>query len=92
MTPENGSTEVWLGTHSFSNKEAQEGNHWERASGMTKKDWLELQRQKRPPVQLTVKKGSIVLRDLRLWHGEMPNWTEETRVMLARIHFAPWYR
>jgi ectoine hydroxylase-related dioxygenase (phytanoyl-CoA dioxygenase family) len=92
MIPENGSTEVWLGTHSLSSKEAQEGDHGERASGMIKKDWLEKRREERPPAQPIVRKGSIVLRDLRLWHGGMPNWTADTRVMLAMIHFAPWYR
>ena len=27
--------------------------------------------------------GSIIIRDLRLWHAGMPNKTEEPRVMLA---------
>ncbi len=92
MTPENGSTEVWLGTHYISSKEAQEGEHGERASGMVKKDFLERRREERPPSQPVVRKGSIIVRDLRLWHGGKPNWTERTRVMLAMIHFAPWYR
>jgi hypothetical protein len=91
MTPENGSTEIWLGTHVFG-KEAQEGEHGERASGRIKPAFLEKRRQEREPSQPIVKKGSIVVRDLRLWHGGMPNWTQEVRVMLAMIHFAPWYR
>ena len=33
-----------------------------------------------------------MVRDLRLWHAGMPNSTDEVRVMLALIHFAPWYR
>lgn len=36
--------------------------------------------------------GSIIVRDLRLWHAGMPNTTNDIRVMLAMIHFAPWYR
>lgn len=91
MTPENGSTEVWLGSHKFG-KEAQEGDHGERASGRIKKEFLEKRREERAPSQPVVKNGSIVVRDLRLWHGGMPNWTNEVRVMLAMIHFAPWYR
>ena len=40
-----------------------------------------------------VKKGRIVIRDLRFWHAGMPNFKEEEiRVMLALIHFAGWYR
>ncbi|KAF9466102.1 hypothetical protein BDZ94DRAFT_1252114 [Collybia nuda] len=92
MTVENGSTEVWLGTHSLSSKEVQEGDHGERASGMIKRRFLERRREERPPSQPAVKKGSIIVRDLRLWHGGMPNWTEQIRIMLAMIHFAPWYR
>ena len=55
------------------------------------------------PLQPTVRKGefsdkwsvltpgSIIIRDLRLWHAGMPNKTDEIRIMLAMIHFAPWY-
>lgn len=91
MTLENGSTEVWLGTHKFG-KEAQEGDHSERASGRIKQDFLEKQRELRPPSQPVVKKGSLIVRDLRLWHGGMPNFSKDVRVMLAMIHFASWYR
>lgn len=91
MTPENGSTEIWLGTHNNS-KKAQEGAHGERASGRIKTDLLEARRGVRGPCQPVVKKGSVVIRDLRLWHAGMPNLTQEVRIMLAMIHFAPWYR
>jgi ectoine hydroxylase-related dioxygenase (phytanoyl-CoA dioxygenase family) len=91
MTPENGSTELWLGTHT-ADVSAQEGKHGERASGRIKEDVLAERRALRAPSQPVVKKGSIVLRDLRLWHAGMPNMSDEVRVMLAMIHFAPWYR
>jgi len=91
MCPENGSTELWLGTHVFG-KEAQEGEHGERASGRIKAAFLEERRRLRGPVQPLVKKGSVVIRDLRLWHAGMPNWRGEVRVMLAMIHFAGWFR
>ena len=92
MTPENGSTEVWLGSHIGSNLHCQEGQHGERASGRIKHALLEERRAMRPPSQPTVKKGSIIIRDLRLWHGGKPNMSEQIRVMLAMIHWAPWYR
>jgi hypothetical protein len=82
MTPENGSTEVWLGTQDF-NIEAQEGAHGDRASGRIKKELLEARREQRGPSQPVVPKGSIIVRDLRLWHGGMPNLSSEPRVMLA---------
>lgn len=92
MVPHNGSTEVWLGTHSFTTLAMQEGAHGDRASGRIKKPLLEARRVERPPSQPVVKKGSVVIRDLRLWHGGMPNLSDQPRVMLAMIHFAPWYR
>ncbi|CAM0138799.1 hypothetical protein VKS41_005989 [Umbelopsis sp. WA50703] len=91
MTPDNGTTEVWLGTHIFG-LDCQEGKHGDRASGRIIKSLLEQRRVERPPSQPTVKKGSIVIRDLRLWHGGKPNFSNQIRVMLAFIHFAPWYR
>ncbi|EYE92048.1 phytanoyl-CoA dioxygenase [Aspergillus ruber CBS 135680] len=92
MTPENGSTELWLATHKDSGLHVQEGMHGERASGRIKADALEKQRAIRPPSQPIVPKGSFVLRDLRLWHAGIGNQTDVVRIMLAMIHFAPWYR
>ncbi|OGE56611.1 hypothetical protein PENARI_c003G11567 [Penicillium arizonense] len=92
MTPENGSTEVWLGTHTDTGLHVQEGLHGERASGRVKLDELEKRRVDRPPCQPVVPKGSLVIRDLRLWHAGVGNQTEIPRVMLAMIHFASWYR
>ena len=85
FTPENGSTEVWLGTHTgeLSGLQVQEGLHGERASGRIKEDLPESRRAVSAPFQPVIEKGSIVIRDLRLWHAGMPNWTEQVRVMLA---------
>ncbi len=91
MCPENGSTELWLGTQVFG-KDAQEGEHGERASGRIKKALLEERKKVREPVQPVVRKGSLIIRDLRLWHAGKPNWTGDVRVMLAMIHFAGWFR
>ncbi|KAB2580726.1 hypothetical protein BFW01_g6671 [Lasiodiplodia theobromae] len=92
MTPANGSTEVWLGTHTGSDLSVQEGRHGERASGRIREELLRQRREVRPPSQPVVPKGAVVVRDLRLWHGGMPNLSKDPRVMLAMIHFAPWYR
>lgn len=83
MTPENGSTEVWLGTHQGTGLHDQEGLHGERASGRIKFDLLEARRKISPPVQPVIRKGSLIVRDLRLWHGGMPNTSNDIRVMLA---------
>ncbi|KAK1639940.1 phytanoyl-CoA dioxygenase [Colletotrichum phormii] len=112
MTPSNGSTELWLGTHapyllpsspstttSISSSviipsgiESQETLHGDRSSGRIKQHLLSLRRAVRGPSQPTIEKGSIVIRDLRLWHAGMPNTSPDVRVMLAMIHFAGWYR
>lgn len=94
FTPANGSTELWLGTHTgeLSGLHVQEGAHGDRASGRIKEDLLVKRREIRGPSQPSISKGSIVVRDLRLWHAGMPNLTDDVRVMLAMIHFAPWYR
>ncbi|OIW27788.1 hypothetical protein CONLIGDRAFT_634128 [Coniochaeta ligniaria NRRL 30616] len=93
MDPVNGSTEVWPGTHRFG-VEAQEGRHGERASGRVRETCLAAEREGEGggPTQPVVRKGSVVVRDLRLWHAGMPNLSTEVRVMLAMIHLAPWYR
>ena len=92
MTPENGSTEIWLGTHLCSGLRVQEGRHGDRASGRVLPDKLEERRKVNPPLQPVVPKGAIIIRDLRLWHCGKPNLEGTTRVMLAMIYFASWYR
>ncbi len=86
MSPTNGSTEIWLGSHkdpavwihSPKIDVPQEAMDRYRASG-------------KEPLQPTVKAGSVVLRDIRMWHAGMPNLTEEPRPMIAMIHWASWY-
>ncbi|CCX05062.1 phytanoyl-CoA dioxygenase [Pyronema domesticum] len=88
----NGSTEVWLGTHIEAGPHQQQSLHGARHSGAIIPELLEERRKIRGPIQPTIPAGSIVVRDLRLWHCGKPNSTVDIRVMLAMIHFAPWYR
>lgn len=66
MTPHTGSTEIWLGTHNDTNIGDQEGLHGERASGRIKQYLMDQRRTLSPPMQPTIPKGSVVVRDLRL--------------------------
>lgn len=50
---------------------------------MIKKALLKERKKIRGNCQPVVKKGSVVVRDLRLWHGGMPNLEKDPRVMLA---------
>ncbi|WWC88373.1 uncharacterized protein L201_003284 [Kwoniella dendrophila CBS 6074] len=86
----NGSTEVWLGTH----REQSFDDFVDPTlkSGDVKKSSLEKRKLVRPPIQPNLKKGSLVLRDLRLWHAGMNNETDDIRVMLALVYSASWYK
>ena len=41
--------------------------------------------------QPTVQAGSVVIRDVRMWHAGMPNRTNVPRVMIAMIHWVSWW-
>ncbi|EXJ96086.1 hypothetical protein A1O1_01212 [Capronia coronata CBS 617.96] len=87
-SPENGSTECWPGTHTttkFSDQNGMNGIHQHLLDERVKTHGQ--------PIQPIVKKGGIIIRDMRLWHAGMPNRTaDEVRVMLNLIYFADWYR
>lgn len=91
-SPDVDCAEVWLGTHNGSGLHVQEGAHGERASGRIIQSLLDERQKVSPPFQPVVPKGSLLVRDLRLWHAGRPNHTPTPRVMLAFIHFAPYYR
>ncbi|KAM0470575.1 hypothetical protein ACHAPX_009838 [Trichoderma viride] len=53
---------------------------------------VEERRKVRPPIQASLPKGSLIIRDIRIWHAGMPNRTDDTRVMLVTVAVASWYR
>ena len=85
----NGVTEAWLGTHHF-NTEAQTppGPHGETHIA---DDFVEERKRTLPGISPTVKKGSILLRDMRLWHAGVPNKSENMRYMMALGFSASWW-
>lgn len=84
MTPENGSTELWPGTHQDTTISIHDDIKVPEVL-------LERWRQERPPIQPHVPLGSVLIRDLRLWHAGMPNRTSHPRPMIAMIHYCHWY-
>jgi ectoine hydroxylase-related dioxygenase (phytanoyl-CoA dioxygenase family) len=88
VSAENGSTEVWLGSHNGTNKK----DHISDVSGWIRQDVFTERAKISPPFQPTIPKGSVCLRDLRLWHAGMPNRTDTPRIMLAFVWFPRWYR
>ena len=80
FTEENGSTEVWPGTHLIVDKEPADGKALEERA----RD-LASQRTNIPT-------GSIVIRDMRMWHRGVPNNSQEVRTMLAIVYDRGWLR
>ena len=85
MTPENGSTELWPGTHLDTTRSIDEtdiklgpAEESERRAAVA-------------PLQPCVPAGSVLIRDLRLWHRGMPNRTTTPRPMIAMIHWVRWW-
>ncbi len=85
MGPANGSTEVWPGTHKDPSVVYQDGQIEASEEALAK--WRAIA----PPVQPEVKAGSIVVRDIRMWHAGMPNRTKTPRPMIAMIHYVSWW-
>jgi ectoine hydroxylase-related dioxygenase (phytanoyl-CoA dioxygenase family) len=85
MGPENGSTELWPGTHTYPTVTMSGGDIKVRPEVLAARRIIE------PPIQPVVSAGSILIRDIRLWHAGMPNRTAAPRPMIAMIHTVPWY-
>jgi len=85
MGPENGSTEMWPGTHVDTTVSIQSGDI------VLPEAKIEARRAVHPPLQPVVKAGSIVIRDIRMWHAGMPNRTTQPRPMIAMIHAVSWW-
>jgi len=88
VDPDHGSTEMWLGSHLDTSWRAE----LVKNASIIPAAMLERRKKINPPVQPVLPKGSLIVRDLRLWHAGMPNKTEDVRVMLVTIHFPAWYR
>ncbi|BGP13191.1 hypothetical protein JCM10213_000229 [Rhodosporidiobolus nylandii] len=93
FTPENGSTEFWLGSHTCTTAAEQV---WPSADSPTplcdvNQAAIEARAKVRPGAQITVPMGTITLRDMRTWHAGMPNSTDEDRIMTAVGYSASWF-
>jgi hypothetical protein len=85
MDESNGSTELWPGTH-------KDTSMWEGIGTLRVPEKALAQwREKRPPIQPAVRAGSVVIRDIRLWHRGVPNRSDRPRPMIAMIHRINWW-
>lgn len=78
QVPSNGSTECWLGSHLETTASQSRS-----PGGPSLEDLAELRRENHPPVQITVPKGAVAFRDLRVWHKGMPNSSDLPRHMIS---------
>ena len=81
VTAENGAVELWPGTHLHPFPE-----------NVIDEETQEAQREVSPPVSGCAKKGSVLIRDMRLWHRGVPNRSDRPRHMIAQVHCIRWYR
>lgn len=84
VSPENASTELWPGTHKDTTVTIDKDIK-------VPLDVLEARRALVPPIQPTLPRGSVLIRDIRLWHAGMPNRTPHPRPMIAMIHVPSWF-
>lgn len=85
MDASNGSTEIWPGTHKDTFCALQDGDI------KITEEQLDHWRSIHPPLQPSVKVGSAVIRDIRMWHAGMPNPSNGHRPMMAMIHWVSWW-
>lgn len=81
-TEENGSTEVWPGTHLIPDPDPE----------ATTPDRLAARAAQMPSLRTNMPAGSIVVRDMRVWHRGMPNRTQTNRTMLSIVYFRQLHR
>jgi len=89
MDAENGSTELWPGTHLDTTLCVQQMR--EDKDIIVPEALLEQRRKIAPPLQPSVGCGGALIRDVRLWHRGMPNRTRQPRPMIAMIHYCSWW-
>ena len=77
---ENGSVELWP------------GSHLQVGGGGVDEEQEEARRKIAPPIRGNAKKGSAIIRDMRLWHRGVPNPSEAPRHMIAMIHRVSWLK
>ena len=85
MDEVNGSPEIWPGTH------LDKTIHIHMESIKIPQELLDQRRLICPPLQPKVYLGSVLIRDIRLWHRGMKNHSDQPRPMIALIHHPYWW-
>jgi len=80
MDDSNGATELWPGSHLDTTVSRHD------RSICVPEDALEARRRAHPPISAHLPAGSVLIRDIRLWHRGVPNPSDTPRLMVALIH------
>ena len=75
-TEENGAVELWPGSH--------------LNTGPLSTENVAKQREISAPIRGEAEKGSVLIRDMRVWHRGVPNHSNEIRHMIAMVHNIHW--
>ncbi len=84
---DNGAVEIWPGTHLLIVEP-----DYEKSGDRFPKTVVKKRRKEVPPIRGAARKGSVLIRDMRLWHRGVPNPSDSPRHMIALIHTIHWYR
>jgi ectoine hydroxylase-related dioxygenase (phytanoyl-CoA dioxygenase family) len=80
VTDENGPMEAFPGGNHLIPENRSNQKYIEAAAAFLK------------PVRMTMPKGSLLIRDLRMWHRGTPNNSDHVRPNVALIYARPWWR
>ena len=90
MDKHNGATEFYLGTHNYGRAFdfMLPASRLNSESGVKKPLLEERKQMGMGPIQPACRKGATMIRDLRIWHGGKPNFSDEIRVVLSQRIFS----
>lgn len=86
MDVHNGATEFYLGTHGLGRAFdlMLPASRLNSENGVRKHFLEERVRMGRGPIQPPMAKGATMIRDLRIWHGGKPNFSDDIRIVLSQ--------
>ena len=90
--PDNGPTEIWpFGTHLVGDPSVVPVPDFTRIEELRNSPVGRFTEEEMTPEQVITPAGSVVIRDIRMWHRGTPNRSNEPRPMMAMVYNRPWY-
>jgi ectoine hydroxylase-related dioxygenase (phytanoyl-CoA dioxygenase family) len=90
--PNNGPTEIWpYGTHLVGDPAVIPVPDFTRIEELRGSPLGRFTEEEMKPQQVITRAGSVVIRDIRMWHRGTPNRSDEPRSMMAMVYNRPWY-